>query len=240
MEINFETDRMIVAHYCGGAGGKFLLNCLAVANEVLHMSKEFAKVKIKGRWTEDQSVKASRTPSLLSIKHNTHVEFDHGHDIYGWDQQESKSNQIDHATDFFKNLTNQNKFYFTHSNHGYYQNFTHYMRCKNIIIDRCDKLLEIRNMSANKEPWLVDTNRYVPLMQDKVFFNMDTFLDPMEFKNEMKHLFEYLKIDFNRFDCIEKLRQDFYDQQVVKVKGTSRARWFVERYESRVAQEKGK
>jgi hypothetical protein len=233
MQINFETDKFIVAHYCGGAGGKFLLNCLAVANEVLHMSKEFAKVKIKGRWTEDQSVKASRVPSLLSMKHNTHVEFDHGVDIYGWDQELGKSSQIANATDFFKTLTHQEEYYFTHSNHGYYQNFIHYSQCQNVIIDKCDQLLKIRDMLENKEQWSVGTKQYVPLMQNKVYFNIDTFLDPTKFKNEMKQLFEYLKINFDRYDLIETLRQDFHDQQVVKVKGTSRARWFRERYESR-------
>tara|TARA_R110000851_G_scaffold108977_1_gene230756 strand:+ start:212 stop:919 length:708 start_codon:yes stop_codon:yes gene_type:complete len=233
MDINFQTDKLIVAHYTGGAGGKFLLNCLAVANQVLHMSREFANIKIKGKWTEDQSLRASRVPFHLSMKHKTHVEFDHGGGVWGFTHVDDKKTQLLNSTNIFKHLTNQNKYYFVHSNHDQYENFIHYTKCKNIIIEECDELLKIRGMYATKKDWWIKTQKYIDLMPDKLFFNMDSFLDREKFAFEIQKVFEYLDIKFHRYDCIEQLRQDFCLQQKIPVKGTSRADWLVERYNSK-------
>ena len=72
MAVNFDSDKVIVVHFPPGAGGHFLMDCLAISDNILHNKEEFAKAKRKSNWDEQKSLTASRTARLLSKKHKKH------------------------------------------------------------------------------------------------------------------------------------------------------------------------
>jgi hypothetical protein len=54
--INHSTDRLIVAHYAMGNGGKFLLNCLALSRHMVLQDSVLAREQLGGRLVPDQKL----------------------------------------------------------------------------------------------------------------------------------------------------------------------------------------
>jgi hypothetical protein len=208
MAVNFDSDKVIVVHFPPGAGGHFLMDCLAISDNILHNKEEFAKAKRKSNWDEQKSLTASRTARLLSKKHKKHIEH-RAMLAFGFQCEDDKSVQQKNATSLFNELTNQTKFFFTLMNHEHYENFLHYKNSKNIFITGCEKVCALRGKSEKKNQWWIRTESFLDDFDNKIFFNMDSCFDEVEFFQELKSVFQELKIKMVSKELVERMRLDF-------------------------------
>jgi len=209
MDINFNTENFILIHYPPGAGGKFLQECLAISDSILHNNPVFANSKFNGKWDEQKSLRASCTMINLSKKYKHHIENDNGVSVFGFDHDFDKSSQIKNAKSLFKKLTNQTKFFFTMANHENYENFLHYKNSKNIFITGFDKLCKLRNRADKIKVWSRTTENYLDSFDNKIFFNIDSCFDKEDFFIELKTVFQKFKIKMIGKRRVEKIRKCF-------------------------------
>jgi hypothetical protein len=205
MEINFQTENLILIHYNPGAGGKFLSMCLSINESVLQLQPKYAENKVLNCWSEEKSFRANFAILKLSKKYQKHLEFSHGKDLYGFSYLDNHDSILKKSNRFFKELTWQKKYFFFLTFHfSYSPNFFHFKRSKNIIIINDEKLLKIRKYK-NK-----NTN-YKNLLQkfEHCFlFDISTIRNPSLFQNEIKNLCNWLKLEIKNHNLLQSFHQN--------------------------------
>ena len=208
MFYNKNTDNLIILTYNPGAGGKFLLGCLALANDILHLEKIFAETKFKKGWTEQQSFRASMSFLRLSEKHNTHIEFDHGYQIYGFTCQDNQEVQENKSNDFFKQLSNQSNYKFVIPSHyTHHENLLHFQNAKNIVMVNDETIVNARTKIGNL--YENDITKSLKNIQSPFQFDVTTFNDETLYAKELQRLCDWLGVKINDYKLIEIMRQKF-------------------------------
>ena len=133
MEKNLQTNNLIQINYPVDAGGKFISLCLAVNDQVLHQHKKIAQSKINKKWNENKSFEVSKSVILKSIKINSHYELGCLL-LSGFMASQSIDEQNRYATDFWKELTNQNEYYFCLMNNTTTNRLSQYKNSKHITL----------------------------------------------------------------------------------------------------------
>jgi hypothetical protein len=205
MDINFQTKNLIIIHFNPGAGGKFLSMCLALNENVLPLQPLYAKNKLLKHWSENKSFRATMSVLKLSEKTKTHLEFSHGVDLYGFSYIDDYSAQIKKSNKFFKDLTNQKKYFFFLTNHfTTIDIFTHFKKAKNIIIINDERLLKIRKKKGN-----TNFTKISKKFKDCFLFDISTVRNNELFYNEIKNLCGWLKLEIKNNSLLADLRKQF-------------------------------
>jgi hypothetical protein len=201
MDINYNTDRLIILNYPPGAGGKFISLCLALDPAVLHQEKRLAKIKIAGRMNKERSFKWSK--SILTKSQISHFELGCGQ-LAGFSSGDKREEQSRLANDLWREITNQTKFYFLMVDHTGGK-WTHYPNSQHIIIKNYEWITEARQMYDKKikEEFLKKKNI--------VYFDQSSIKDRISFKEEIRKLFECFLLDEPNWDHIEELRFAWLD-----------------------------
>ena len=208
MVINYDTNKLIILKYPPGAGGKFLNVLLNLHPNILIQEKLMAKYQMKNMSIEFGYELAMKTFKNIK-KTGEHFEFgcnqmanfncyDLEKDI---DSDENKSNG------FWKELTNQNEFYFFMVEHYAHSLYRKYPNRKTIILENYDWILEGRN----KKMKFIDSTP-----TNSIFFDMNSIQDNMAFNNEFEKIILWLELDmpiktFDFYNKLESLRTNFLE-----------------------------
>ena len=63
--------------------------------------------------------------------------------------------------------------------------------------------------SEKKNQWWIRTESFLDDFDNKIFFNMDSCFDEVEFFQELKSVFQELKIKMVSKELVERMRLDF-------------------------------
>jgi hypothetical protein len=209
--INFNTENLITIHYPREGGGKFINMALALHPNILFQHELLAKAKIAGKLSLTKSFETVMWTFDEKVKTGNHVEFDNfvlsGFNRVHLDNDitadEKQSNQL------WRELTNQQKFYFLMTDHKNGSAFRRYIKRKILKLINFDWILKLRQ-SENNESTFED--RLVPLSQAYIF-DMETIKESNLFLKEINKVFNYLGLDQPHDETfakhLEELRKGF-------------------------------
>lgn len=213
MSFNEDTKNLIIINYRPGAGGKFLSNCLALSEKVLHLEEKYAKTKFKKNWGEYQSFKASTSCLRLSKKYQIHIEFEHGESIYGFNYNDDHNAQVLKCNNFFKELSYQNNYFFFLTDH-FSQNFIHFKNSRNIIIINDKNILRKRSDKENDE---VDLEEILPNLKNYFLFDISSVYDNNLFIREIEKVCAWLEIEIKNKNYLIELKEYFIKNLKIKM-----------------------
>jgi hypothetical protein len=213
MSFNENTNNLIIINYRPGAGGKFLSNCLALSEKVLHLEEKFAKTKFKKNWKEYQSFKASTSSLRLSKKYQIHIEFEHGQDIYGFNYEDNHNAQVSKCNNFFKELSYQNNYFFFLTDH-FSQNFIHFKNSKNIIMINDRDILKNRSYKIHDD---IDLEKILPNLKNYFLFDISSVYDNNLFIKEIEKVCSWLEIEIKNKNYLSELREYFIKNLKIKM-----------------------
>ena len=202
MDINYNTDKLIILNYPGGAGGKFISLCLALDPTVVHQGERLARAKIKGGMSNDKSFNISKT--VLTMSQTSHFELG-CKELAGFNSRNKIEEQAGLANDLWRELTHQTEFYFPMMDHRGYR-WTHYPNAHHIVFKNYDWILEARNMITD-----IKINEEVLKKENIVYFDSSAVKDSTAFKDEIRKLFESFGFQEPNWDHIEELRSIWMD-----------------------------
>jgi len=196
--MNFNTDKLVICHYPGGAGGKFVLGVLAISEQFTHQNRFFANQKIQERMDEDISHRLSY--EVMNYKNVKGKRYEFGcEEFCGFDTTKLPES-IEQAHDSFKELTKQNKCYFALTNHGDHRLFDIFPNAKHLVIDNYEWILKRRGKKQ------IDSPIYP---KNAIHFDHASTLDREIFAHDIKKLCTELEIKIKNYKLVESLRQEF-------------------------------
>ena len=201
MEINRNTDKLIVLNYPPGAGGKFISLCLALSPRFLHQDQRLAKIKMRGLMTTERSFLIGKNVLTKSKRDNLNRHFELGcTELSGFNGGRDRA-----ANKLWSDLTNQTQFYFCMMAHAV-NDYDHYPEAYHIIFKGYHWILEKRNKAISS----------INLEQNKkkekiIYFDQTSIKDPVLFKKEIKHLYDFFGFDEPNWEHIEELRITWMD-----------------------------
>ena len=200
MKINYNTERLIVLNYPAGAGGKFISLCLALSPKVLHQDQRPAKIKMRGLMTNEQSFMIGKNVLTKSKRNNLDWHFELGcMELAGFGEGNDRKDPTV-ANDLWKELTNQQEFYFCMGDHQG-DEWNHYPNARHIILKGYDWLLDERGISKQEKEWYRNKKE-----EYTTTFEQSSVKDPLSFKEEIGHLYRFLALEDPNWDHIEQLR----------------------------------
>ena len=205
-EINFNTEQMVILAFQGYAGGKFLSLCLNLNHRVLIQDEQLAKIQMK----MDDNTKFSHALALRSFqkKYETSNHYEYGcNRLVGYHPlgELEKTEQNMASNRFFKDLTNQDQFFFFLVDHTNLDVFKDYPKRKTIRLENYKWIIDSRGKEFDQE-WAKQND----LMRNQGFcFDMDSIKDSRMFLDEVCSASGYLGLDFNQPERLETLRLKF-------------------------------
>jgi len=209
--INFNTDKLVVLHYPVGAGGKFIQNCLALHNKILFINEKFSRVKMKGNFKTALSFEIAMWPFRKKLEVGEHIEYAcrnfAGFNSYHLQKDPKADEKM--CNDFWKQLTNQDEFYFFMTEHFNANPFSRYPNRQTIVLKNYD--------------WIIKPRRNIDvdiLCDDKPAgasnfdtFDMNSIKERTSFEREILKIFDYLELEDSETtilsDKLDTLRRFF-------------------------------
>ncbi len=192
MEINFLTEKLITIHYPRKAGGKFINMCLALHPNILFQHEKLAKMKMAGKQDLLRSFETVRWTFDKKIKTGDHIEFDNnalsGFNRIHLDDDITADEKL--CNQLWRELTNQQKFYFFMTDHKDGSAFRRYTKRKILKLINYNWILELRE-SENNETSFED--KLMPL-SDPYTFDMSVVKESHLFLDEINKVFDYLDL----------------------------------------------
>ena len=196
--MNNHTDKLVICHYPGGAGGKFVLLVLAISEQFTHQNRFFAQQKIQEKMNEDVSHRISyEVMNYMDVK-GKRYEFG-CEEFCGFDTTKLP-NSLERAHESFDDLTHQTKCYFALTNHGDHMLFDIFPNARHLVIDNYHWIMKRRNKKQ------IDSPTYP---KDSLHFDHASTLDRELFAKDIKKLCDELGIEIKNFKLVEALRQKF-------------------------------
>ena len=203
-EINYNTDRLIILNYPSLGGGKFISLCLALSPKVLHQDKKLAEFKINGKFNEKHSLQIARFIFKKTVKSNNHFELG-CMQLAGFNSTDEKQNQELLANELWRELTHQKEFYFCMGDH-LADRWDHYPEAYYIIFKNCEWIVEKRNRSVSKKNYEQGKK-----LEKIIYFDQNSIKDAGLFKQEIKKLYDFFKLEEPNWNHIEELRCSWLD-----------------------------
>ena len=201
MDINYDTDKLIIVNYPAGAGGKFISLCLALDPTVVHQDEFLARAKIKGGTNNNTSFNISK--AVLTRGQTSHFELG-CLQLAGFYWKNKIEEQAELANDLWRELTHQTEFYFPMVDHrgGLW---AHYPNARHIVFKNYDWILEARGRGIRR------INEDSLKKENIVYFDSSAVKDCTAFKDEIRNLFENFGFQEPDWDRIEELRSTWMD-----------------------------
>jgi len=205
MEINYQTNHLIIINYPAGAGGKFISLCLSVAESVLHQDYYLGKNKIKKKLDEIGSFNISSKVLNKSLK-GQHFEL--GCEQFAGFNVGSKKEQEYLANDLCRHCTNQKEYFFCMMNCDFINKWEDYLNSKHIILKNYAWILNQRNKKIPQDTDIKTFNNYVE-------FDMSSCQDKFSFLKSLNTVCDFLSIEIKNKNLLELLRLDFLKKFVL-------------------------
>tara|TARA_Y100001938_G_scaffold145701_1_gene222956 strand:- start:1035 stop:1700 length:666 start_codon:yes stop_codon:yes gene_type:complete len=207
MEINFNTDRLIVLVFPSGAGGKFLSLCLNLNHNVLIQDEQLAKIQMQMIDNKKFSHALAIRTFDKKLETSNHYEYQCGR-LLGYNGLLGKLNKQDQnmvTNKLFKELTNQDQFFFFLMDHIDGDVFKDYPNRKTIRLHNYKWILDARSYEFDQE-WAKEND----LRREQGFwFDMDSIKDGKKFYDEICSVSRYLGLNFDQAERLETLRMKF-------------------------------
>lgn len=213
MNINFETDKLIIMNYPAGAGGKFITLVLNVHPDVLPQDEKLARIKMKiGNKIPKLGFEMSMKTFKDKRQKNKHIEYGcvelAGFNAFHMKEQGIKIDEKN-SNNLWRELTNQSNFYFFMCvcMDTDIDLFQRYVNKKIINLKNFNWILEGRSLSSLK-------NKKFSTTKEGFCFDMSTLKNETLFKTEIDRLLKFLnlkKFNLEMSNNIEILRKNFLE-----------------------------
>ncbi len=200
MKTNFQTENLVCLNYHFNSGGKFLSNCLAVAENNLHQHRHIATRKMKDKWDQQTSFDVSFKIMQDKKFYEKHLEFGCAK-LAGFVLQPTEELQERRTWDWFKELTHQTEYNFFMVVPYGVKNMV-FKIAKNIILKNYEWILKDRGTEQEAE--LINC-------EDGLYFDMESIHDQKEFGKQVNILAEQLGSPAIDLQLLEKLRKVFLE-----------------------------
>ena len=233
MEINFSTKNLIVTNYPGHAGGKFINKALALHPKVLFQQEKMARSKMAGQ--QDIESSSALIQRILNAKklRNEHIEYDCYliSDFNYLDLNKDIMADEKKCSNFWKELTNQDEFYFFMIDHGDGTAFKRYLNRKTLRLVNFEWLVDDRAPERIRElpSWTEKARHLSTIYRGDVYevskmadlsnlflFDMNSLKDSALFKEEITKVLDFIGLpipedDKIYFSCLEEIRNVFLE-----------------------------
>lgn len=216
MKINFNTKNLIVLNYPRGAGGKFISLALALHPRVLIQQEKMARLMMRRDADESMGFNLAMKTFEKSEKTNSHFEFG-CEALSGFNSEKlvkDLTSDEKESNDLWKELTNQDKFYFFMVDHSTDSLYSRYKNRKTIRLINYDWILKDRDIDKKANlPFVFDEGLDRNINEVSIIFDMKSIKDTILFKNEVHNIFNFLELDITSVnnEQIEKLRERFME-----------------------------
>jgi len=187
VDINFNTDRLVVLNYPLGAGGKFISLALGLHPNILIQEQAMARLMMKQGADPMMGFKLAMKVFEKTEETNSHFEFGcsqlSGFNAGMLRQDNTADEKV--CNDLWRELTNQDKFYFfmvDHSNKNPYSRYTHR---KNIRLINYDWIMKDRGIDKQD-------NLDHDVEGESITFNMESIKENTSFVDEVYKIFKFL------------------------------------------------
>lgn len=186
MDINFNTDRLIIINYPRYTGGKFISMALGLHPNILIQEQTMARLQMR----------EGANPMIgFNLAMETFKKTKEKSKNFEWGCMELanfnvKSLQADaradetRCNDLWRELTNQNKFYFFMADHTDLNMYSKYVNRKTIRLTNYEWILKKRNKIAVKLEHDIDG--------DSIAFDMESMKEKSSFIDEIYKIFNFL------------------------------------------------
>ena len=204
VDINFNTDRLVVLNYPVGAGGKFISLALGLHQNILIQEQTMARLMMKNRVDPTMRFKLAMKTFEKTEETNSHFEFGcsqlSGFNSGMLDQDKTADEKA--CNDLWRELTNQDKFYFfmvDNSNKNPYSRYTHR---KNIRLINYDWIMQDRG---------IDQQDTLDIEGESITFNMESIKENTSFVDEVYKIFKFLGLvaETDHPEQLNQLRERF-------------------------------
>ena len=207
MNINYETDRLIVLRYPPGGGGKFISLALNLSPDILVQDEKLARLQMKDKFHPMISFDLAMNTFNLKKQTNRHIEYGCNQlaNFNAGDLLEDPEADQKLSNDLWKTLTNQTEFYFFMMDQTADDQYKKYKNKKVVSLKNCRWILENRNINAS------DTNN----TGQGILFNMESVQSTDAFYKEIESTLQHLGASIptkdNLSQQLESLRKNFLE-----------------------------
>ena len=207
MNINYETDRLIVLRYPPGGGGKFISLALNLSPDILVQDEKLARLQMKDKFHPMISFDLAMNTFNRKKQTNRHIEYGCNQlaNFNAGDLLEDPEADQKLSNDLWKTLTNQTEFYFFMMDQTADDQYKKYKNKKVVSLKNCRWILENRNINAS------DTNN----TGQGILFNMESVQSTDAFYNEIESTLQHLGASIptkdNLSQQLESLRKNFLE-----------------------------
>jgi len=192
MDINFKTDRLLIMHYPIGAGGKFVQMCLALHSEVLFIHEKLSRIKMRNNFNNSRSFDMAMWPFYKKLEVGEHIEYG-CNELGGFNSSHlEKDTRADEklCNQLWIELTNQDRFYFSMTQHSNANPFVRYTHRKTLALVNYDWIMRPRR-GITKDVLCDDQPIGSP---DYETFDMKSITNRTMFEREIFKIFDYLEL----------------------------------------------
>ena len=206
MDINFNTDRLVVLNYPGGAGGKFISLALGLHTNILIQEKTMARRMMKQSVDPAMSFKLAMKTFEKAEETNSHFEYGclqlAGFNSDLLNQDNTADEKV--CNDFWRELTNQDKFYFFMVDHSNKNLFSRYTNRKTIRLINYDWIMKDRGIDKQD-------NLDQDIEGESITFNMESIKENTSFVDEVNKIFNFfgLVAETGHLEQLNELRERF-------------------------------
>ena len=188
VDINFNTDRLVVLNYPGGAGGKFISLALGLHPNILIQEQTMARLMMKQGADPMMGFKLAMKAFEKTEETNSHFEFgclqltNFTHEML--DQDNTADEKV--CNDLWRELTNQDKFYFFMVDHTNKNLYSRYTNRKTIRLINHDWITKDRGYIDRQD------NLGQDIDGESIAFNMESIKESTSFADEVYKIFKFL------------------------------------------------
>lgn len=140
----FNTDRLIIVHYSQGCGGKFLINCLALADNAVLQHRHLAKMQLDGHLSTAEKIKT--ITQKLSATQNKWYDLGWGcQEYFGFDSDTYLTQPVSQLPfdPIVEQVIEAGKYFFLVSHDPVFLNkaIAVWPNAKIVIIDHCNEFI---------------------------------------------------------------------------------------------------
>lgn len=186
MDINFATDRLIVLDYPAGAGGKFISLALGLHPDILVQEQTMARRMIRDDASPHMGFNLAMKTFEKKNDTNKHFEFGCSQlaNFNASDLQDDATADERLCNNFWRELTNQHKFYFFMTDHKGLNTYSNYVNRKTIRLINYEWVMKGRKKILFKFEHDIDG--------DSISFDMGSIKEKALFINEIYKIFDFL------------------------------------------------
>ena len=207
MDINFNTDRLVVLNYPLGAGGKFISLALGLHPNILIQEQTMARLMMKQGVDPMMGFKLAMKAFEKTEETNSHFEFGcfqlSGFNAGMLRQDNTADEKV--CNDLWRELTNQDKFYFFMVDHNKgSKTYSKYVNRKTIRLINYEWVMKDRGMDKQET---LDQD----IDGESITFNMESIKESTSFVDEVYKIFKFLGLvaEAGHPEQLNELRKGF-------------------------------